>query len=62
MKVKTPSRLIGTKEAAMRCALSESMIRKEVQAGRIPHFKIGRSTRIGIEDLETWMMSRRVKC
>ncbi len=59
MKAKTPSRLIGTKEAAQRCGLSESMIRKVVQIGELPHFKIGRATRIGVEDFDAWLMTRR---
>ena len=47
--------LISLKEAAVRLACSEAMLRKWIYQGKLPTVKVGRLTRIRQCDLEAWL-------
>lgn len=47
--------LLSVKEAAKALACSESLLRKWVHQGKLPHVKVGRLTRIRQSDLEAWL-------
>lgn len=48
-------------EVAEYLKLSKSKVYLLVQAGKIPHFKIGRNVRIREKDLSQWLEQNRVE-
>ncbi|MDK2744251.1 MAG: helix-turn-helix domain-containing protein [Nitrospira sp. BO4] len=47
--------LLSIKEAAQYLSCSEAMLRKWIHQGKVPKVKIGRLTRIRLEDLTAWI-------
>lgn len=46
--------LFSIKDAAQYLSCSEAMLRKWIHQGKLPVVKIGRLTRIRLEDLKAW--------
>jgi len=49
----TPTGYLTVKVAAARLSVSTAMIYKLIEAGKLPHRRIGNSIRIAVEDLES---------
>ena len=49
--------LLTTAEAAERLSLSERTVRREIDAGRLPAVRIGRTVRLRLEDIEKLILS-----
>ena len=52
-------RLIKFREALQVLGMSEVWLRKQVAAGTIPHYKLGRSVKFRRSDLESYLDRRR---
>jgi excisionase family DNA binding protein len=59
-EIKTRPGLITIEEAAAFLLWSTAKIYTEAKAGRLPSYKIGRNRRFKIQDLESWVESRKI--
>jgi excisionase family DNA binding protein len=49
------TKLLSIKDACAEYGLSRSALYREVEKGRLPMRKIGKSSRISRDDLDTWL-------
>ena len=56
--VTSPARLLTIREVASYCQVDEKTIRRWIEAGNLPAFKLGRQWRVAEKDLRRFLNER----